>query len=147
MFQSTHPRRVRHTPLGRLHYNEKFQSTHPRRVRPSFQSVTTMCGSFNPRTHEGCDPVPLDGGGKLRVSIHAPTKGATFDTKNMSDEDVKFQSTHPRRVRHQTDPAFVARKNVSIHAPTKGATSNQHETTHHTTVSIHAPTKGATMCR
>ena len=101
-----------------------FQSTHPRGVRPS--SLRTDCSfinCFNPRTHVGCDLKPstqlsirrlfqsthprgvrrLTVGAMVaykRVSIHAPTWGAT-------------------------QPAVDVRKGacVSIHAPTWGATS------------------------
>ena len=81
---------------------------------------------FNPRTHEGCDAQsdgsqlifflfqsthprgvrhanPGGSGGGDGVSIHAPTRGATY--KFAADSEVgKFQSTHPRGVRQ----AFVA---------------------------------------
>ena len=76
---------------------------------------------FNPRTHKGCDKAVPCGKCSLykfqsthpqrvrhirgrilhhpeRVSIHAPTKGATDG--NLPIEPVKvFQSTHPQRVR------------------------------------------------
>ena len=58
----------------------------------------------------------------LRVSIHAPTKGAT--------SCCSF------------DFAFTV---VSIHAPTKGATGHGRGTCIRVYVSIHAPTKGATL--
>ena len=32
-----------------------FQSTHPRRVRHKQQSNISIGNDFNPRTHEGCD--------------------------------------------------------------------------------------------
>ena len=55
--------------------------------------------SFNPRTHEGCDVYP----GLIKfcsyVSIHAPTRGATH-VPILYAPDLKFQSTHPRGVRH-----------------------------------------------
>ena len=55
-FQSTHPQRVRRSmPLTQTPV-VVFQSTHPQRVRPSPEA--------NSRTYR-------------RVSIHAPTKGAT----------------------------------------------------------------------
>ena len=33
---------------------------------------------FNPRTHTGCDKRPLGQGRGAKVSIHAPTRGATM---------------------------------------------------------------------
>ena len=77
---------------------------------------------FNPRTHEGCDSLPYllmaaptrfqsthprrvrlhnfyNDVRQLAVSIHAPTKGATYVKWALRSRDYKFQSTHPRRVR------------------------------------------------
>ena len=76
---------------------------------------------FNPRSHEGSDPTPSDSVGGVydfnprshegsdlsapllflpdKISIHAPTKGATLyaiPSKSFS----QFQSTLPRRERH-----------------------------------------------
>ena len=54
--------------------------------------------SFNPRTHTGCD---LSFGFNdlcPSVSIHAPTRGATYTTNVLFDRIV-FQSTHPHGVR------------------------------------------------
>ena len=53
-----------------------FQSTHPRGVRPLNTAAFT----------------------RLRVSIHAPTRGATENHVHQM-EQKKFQSTHPRGVR------------------------------------------------
>ena len=76
-FQSTHPRRVRRL-LAAGSACIGFQSTHPRRVRPA-RRVGRIAAN--------------------RVSIHAPTQGAT-----------------PLR------PVFRVGDVVSIHAPTQGAT-------------------------
>ena len=55
-----------------------FQSTHPHGVRHRLmiQHPALLC--FNPRTHTGCDG--YDDGHKAgkEVSIHAPTRGATY---------------------------------------------------------------------
>ena len=76
--------------------------------------------SFNPHTHAGCDKdstynfeqafdvsihTPTQGVTKLdisnvpteNVSIHTPTQGVTKRDEQLGFE-VKFQSTHPRRV-------------------------------------------------
>ena len=97
---------------------------------------------FNPRTHEGCDSLASTGGYPAYVSIHAPTRGATF-IKDMVDDSDQFQSTHPRGVRrkllhrlydatgfnprtHEGCDRIVYHlgtlSSVSIHAPTRGAT-------------------------
>ena len=57
--------------------------------------------SFNPRTHTGCDlhdfVLNL---GPNSVSIHAPTRGATFTILFLILVQILFQSTHPHGVRH-----------------------------------------------
>ena len=53
---------------------------------------------FNPRTHEGCDGDITVTFQDRKVSIHAPTKDATlFLILRLTV--VVFQSTHPRRMR------------------------------------------------
>ena len=102
-----------------------------------------QCQSFNPRTHEGCDTSDDYDFEELRVSIHAPTRGATLSTVGDCIR-ARFQSTHPRGVRRistlfkkLSSGSFNPRThegcdnarvyllfifNVSIHAPTRGAT-------------------------
>ena len=148
LFQSTHPHGVRRRTAS-ISSRSPIVSIHaPTRgaTRSVNFSMATLAMGFNPRTHTGCDlpgaPLPMDGelsfnprthtgcdkGGFCvvrlwSVSIHAPTRGATFAvlTKTM------YQS-------------------VSIHAPTRGATPPETTAIHGiTTVSIHAPTRGATF--
>ena len=76
---------------------------------------------FNPRTHMGCDIKFLKSLNDFKVSIHAPTWGATFYR-----------------------PTDKAQYYVSIHAPTWGATFVKQRYTSAFGVSIHAPTWGAT---
>ena len=99
-----------------------------------------------------------------KVSIHAPTWGATVRTAECVRR-WKFQSTHLHEVRHDCCELVCNICEVSIHAPTWGATMEKphyyyqikfqsthlHEVRHslmlrRTTlrVSIHAPTWGAT---
>ena len=102
------------------------------------------CSCFNPRSHAGSDrralvildpgeqfqstlprgerpPRPRHTRSRRAVSIHAPTRGATF---------------------HNGSPAFCIK--VSIHAPTRGATGVMCFINDDCPVSIHAPTRGAT---
>ena len=58
-FQSTHPRGVRRIVLGMDANQFKFQSTHPRGVRQQGHTLDTV---------------------KIEISIHAPARGATWDT-------------------------------------------------------------------
>ena len=144
-FQSTHPHRVRHDHHHKKVVLQRFQSTHPHRVRQnSSEWKKRKRSSFNPRTHTGCDfclccflslftkfqsthphrvrlhyhgngtrkikvsiHAPTQGAtgafrcrwGAITVSIHAPTQGATITLHRLSSLQYKFQSTHPHRVR------------------------------------------------
>ena len=122
-----------------------FQSTPPRRGRQARRgprSRRSCC--FNPRPREGGDvrqavrPLPHVGvsihapakGATSRphpprpmpaVSIHAPAKGATRVPRHPAGVRG-FQSTPPRRGRHQRGRIVTIERRVSIHAPAKGAT-------------------------
>ncbi len=80
----------------------------------------------------------------LTISIHAPTRGATwtctpitiarthFNPRTHEGCDFggtmisklcgSFQSTHPRGVRQTLSRMYVLKRKISIHAPTRGAT-------------------------
>ena len=77
----------------------EFQSTHPRGVRRTECDISSRRRRFNPRTHAGCDPNNNNQNEKSKVSIHAPTRGATGEWL------CQRRGTA-----------------VSIHAPTRGAT-------------------------
>ena len=76
-----------------------FQSTHPHGVRPRTFAPCRCLDCFNPRTHTGCDNAWSKALPLRRVSIHAPTRGATL-----------------------IDCVYGKYTWVSIHAPTRGAT-------------------------
>ena len=76
-----------------------FQSTHPRGVRLQTRKYYYQEVGFNPRTHEGCDSIAGCRDSLSKVSIHAPTRGATDAFCCIKDNNK-----------------------VSIHAPTRGAT-------------------------
>ena len=82
----------------------------------------------------------------FRVSIHAPTRGATTKGWPYIKKTV-FQSTHPHGVRHPVGRLHKALRIVSIHAPTRGATVFLPKSLASALVSIHAPTRGATALR
>ena len=152
---------------GKVKY--KFQSPHPRRVRRFRCLACRAVIDFNPRTHEGCDlkaetipsvipefqsPHPrrvrreraLWRNIGRRISIPAPTKGATFaarvsritnayfnprthegcDARSATGcaRATRFQSPHPRRVRPPVSFQAVVGRCISIPAPTKGATGS-----------------------
>ena len=59
----------------------KFQSTLPRRERHcTTLTLYRVKMSFNPRSREGSDLDTGDDSGALKISIHAPAKGATMVT-------------------------------------------------------------------
>ncbi len=98
-----------------------FQSTLPRRERPRLRRMPLVMYNFNPRSHEGSDDQDLRQNNYSKISIHAPTKGATvpsalrqnpqyyFNPRShegsdieccfVDDKDDVFQSTLPRRER------------------------------------------------
>ena len=144
-----------------------FQSTHPRGVRHHWEPVPDSGASFNPRTRVGCDRIkelvrlqaelfqsthprgvrhsPAEIAGLSGfVSIHAPAWGATpsghrqcpgracFNPRTRVGCDPSitasapsphlFQSTHPRGVRQAHAAELMPSLGVSIHAPAWGAT-------------------------
>ena len=121
----------------------KFQSTHPHGVRLNSLRCRKVRECFNPRTHTGCDVGISLFVFPLRVSIHAPTRGATLQTFIVNQYEL-FQSTHPHGVRPFRPTINAAKSRVSIHAPTRGATYSGYNGNYVYSVSIHAPTRGAT---
>ena len=69
-------------------------------MRPIFGGFADLLIlDFNPRTHEGCDLINAINCPLHRISIHAPTRGAT-DLGGLNKRvHIIFQSTHPRGVR------------------------------------------------
>ena len=100
LFQSTLPRRERHSWKRSPGVLFRFQSTLPRRERLGGSLHVLAAGSFNPRSREGSDQSLRRWINLSRVSIHAPAKGAT----------QRHLMPHHRQ-------------SVSIHAPAKGATN------------------------
>ena len=119
-FQSTHPHGVRRALTQQYTEAMMFQSTHPHGVRHTCSKPCYPLPCFNPRTRTGCDSVPM---GHLsdparfnprtrtgcddefenevkiiKVSIHAPARGATRSSTPANRQE-KFQSTHPHGVR------------------------------------------------
>ena len=101
----------------------EFQSSLPRGERPK----TTGAGrpettNFNPRSHEGSDPLPASVPDGFSISILAPTRGATDNTGKTAGRLI-----------------------ISILAPTRGATTVSELRQLVTVISILAPTRGATQ--
>ena len=98
-FQSTLPQGERLGAIQQYSNIITFQSTLPQGERRSRPSVTAITANFNPRSRKGSDSSGSAADCHIRISIHAPARGAT--------------RLHP----HQR-PIFQ----ISIHAPARGAT-------------------------
>ena len=123
-FQSTHPHGVRPSDIRRISSSVKFQSTHPHGVRPLLKSVMFLANYWFQSTHpHGVRRNPRIVALSRDVSIHAPTRGATYAVFAL----------------------FIRVHVVSIHAPTRGATLVFFTDFDVQIVSIHAPTRGATI--
>ena len=100
----------------------RFQSTHPHGVRRYLRA--------------GLQPY-------RRVSIHAPTRGATHSRLlSLSSSGCFNPRTHTGC--DITSGSYIFARRVSIHAPTRGATDRFITSKPVISVSIHAPTRGAT---
>ena len=99
---------------------------------------------FNPRPHARGDKLVTNGLKSRNVSIHAPTRGATFAAASKIFCIISFNPRPHARGDPQCGLDFQ-RLNVSIHAPTRGATKAVKVTNNSYVVSIHAPTRGATF--
>ena len=109
-------------PLLGIH--GKFQSTHPRGVRPINADVVYRAEIVSIHAPAwGATGAWPDRGPVGPVSIHAPAWGATRCNWPSAWVLRKFQSTHPRGVRHSAHHGACIDKQVSIHAPAWGATS------------------------
>ena len=166
LFQSTLPRRERHTSFFSPFRIILFQSTLPRRERPmSFMTFPVSPIRFNPRSHEGSDDH------RQRRNIEVREFQSTLPRRERQKRSHKqgmtwmFQSTLPRRERLYTllyrsdHPCFNPRSHegsdvliVVCFFYFKSFNPRSHEgsdlpccprvlLSH---VSIHAPTKGAT---
>ena len=142
-----------------------FQSTHPYRVRLIGLSGELSKRSFNPRTHTGCD-IGLPNLSTHQHSFNPRTHtGCDYLLCTLPCNVLRFQSTHPYRVRLKSNKNIIgmlcfnprthtgcdasAADNlrtiqVSIHAPIQGATSRWAVVSQCCEVSIHAPIQGAT---
>ena len=163
LIKTTRPRRARLPEDIPASSKLKFQSTRPRRARLTMCTLLTPRHCFNPRAHEGRDPIRSPYG--VGVSGFNPRAHEGRDLVLRSAGIVYlFQPTRPRRARRIRVDGRDATV-VSTHAPTKGATKKPLSTWHcgsfnprahegrdmafnfiriRIDVSTHAPTKGAT---
>ena len=79
----------------------------------------------------------------LNISIHAPTRGATFTPNAIAIISSYFNPRSHERSDNSL-VLFAVLFLISIHAPTRGATSGSLLILNTPFISIHAPTRGAT---
>ena len=144
MFQSTPPRGGRQLRQHILPGNNRVQSTPPRggRLRPRrLLKYRRRFQSTPPRGGRPC--ILRDIRGKIFVSIHAPTRGAT-KIAQFRQLALMFQSTPPRGGRRwRRQNGF--RKNSFNPRPHAGGDARRLDLCgSRQLVSIHAPTRGAT---
>ena len=125
--------------------NRGFQFTRPRGGATLPRARTRAEHSFNSRAHGGRDRTRRRGGGVRRVSIHAPTGGAT-PARDSSMTHAAFQFTRPRGARQVLRVAtlHLGRFNSRAHG---GRDIRHPHRDRVVVVSIHAPTGGATSRR
>ena len=82
--------------------------------------------------------------GRERISIHAPTRGATSDVAVLTGGTGNF-NPRSHKGSDQAGMGPEPRPGISIHAPTRGATYCFYDTARLLYISIHAPTRGATQ--
>ena len=166
-FQSTRPRGARPGGTCRERGSEKFQSTRPRGARRAHVYVMPSGDVFQSTRPRGARPRAVRRAEVVvRVSIHAPTRGATrsararrsgrccFNPRAHEGRDyhhrvnwgrvVPFQSTRPRGARPYAGPPWAIESPFQSTRP-RGARPIARVRKHvHIVVSIHAPTRGAT---
>ena len=101
-------------------------------------------GYFNPRSHKGSDTILSSRYRLYRISIHAPTRGATVLSSGVICRIV-FQSTLPqgeRRIRVGCLSVVQMHFNPRSH---KGSDRPRNIFKISSLISIHAPTRGATI--
>ena len=121
-FQSTLPQGERLHVHRYCRTRERFQSTLPQGERRK-RNINSKHSNryFNPRSHKGSDWLGQNFFLYNNISIHAPTRGATY--RRDGEKENRY---------------------ISIHAPTRGATFAFKRLNNFSLISIHAPTRGAT---
>ena len=144
---------------------EQFQSTLPRGERRFFYCRFLGGADFNPRSHEGSDHERQLNYCSVPISIHAPTRGATFCPLLHHAYRMKFQSTLPRGERPPERMEIIQQMHFNprshegsdcICSSTgcaeyyfnprshEGSDLSVHRCSILRIISIHAPTRGAT---
>ena len=142
-FQSTRPHGARRQAVGRVgarnHFNPRAHTG-----RDFSRSGTAYDWTyFNPRAHTGRDYMGRVAVAEKKISIHAPTRGATL-IQWLDRRDALISIHAPTRGATAQDGHRETNVRISIHAPTRGATRHAERCAAQSIISIHAPTRGAT---
>ena len=130
---------------SRISFMPSFRSTPPREGRQAKRRWPSLVSRFDPRPHARGDRRPAHVSGDEVVSIHAPTRGATWED-HATGGDVMFRSTPPREGR-PSKASFSARsRSFRSTPPREGRPGTWVFPFFLGAVSIHAPTRGATTC-
>ena len=120
-FQSTLPREERLSACVLMAFCPNFNPRSHERSDGYSKTDISCITYFNPRSHERSDMDKSQGKMYYSISIHAPTRGATFLFTERMRRARLFQSTLPREERHSGVGSY-SQSIISIHAPTRGAT-------------------------
>ena len=123
-FQSTLPQGERRTAAGTDNHDTKFHSTLPQGERQCVRSGRRVVPLFQSTLPQG---ERLTSTGYVRrdakISIHAPTRGATLTSMFLSTCSGNFNPrSHKGSDYDMVEPDDDCR--ISIHAPTRGATNS-----------------------
>ena len=122
-FQSTLPQgeRLRSTRRSMILIN--FNPRSRKGSDAPFLPVHLPVRNFNPRSRKGSDGVVVDIiVDALKISIHAPARGATYSFQSLWPRLQRFQSTLPQGERQDCHRLIIRFPVISIHAPARGAT-------------------------
>ena len=143
-FQSTRPHGARQDGGSHVVWFGLFQSTrphgarrHPRAALPRRARI-----SIHAPSRGATKVIAIDGEGGA-ISIHAPSRGATgrgHDSYCKCDISIHAPSRGATLLVHARLDCLL----ISIHAPSRGATSGGGQTILMPEISIHAPSRGAT---
>ena len=146
-FQFTPLREGRHAVLRVVFLLFVFQFTplrEGRRASPRTGARTARY--FNSRPSARGDRSAAHFGFQRRISIHAPPRGATWQTLMPLRHSGRISIHAPPRGATSKYFCPYRCRFISIHAPPRGATAATIPQGYRTTISIHAPPRGATIC-
>ena len=122
-FQSTLPREERPTThAASMSSNVYFNPRSHERSDCKCSTINAISTYFNPRSHERSDAENETEIAVLKISIHAPTRGATVTSLISFNSVVDFNPRSHERSDPHIQRAFPPTCHISIHAPTRGAT-------------------------